>query len=1001
MKKYAPPKIEAKWQKRWAKDGNISKADDSSKKRKFYCLSMFPYPSGDGLHVGHVESYTATDIYSRYKRMQGFNVLYPIGWDAFGLPAENYAIKTGVHPAKTTARSIAVFKQQIKSLGLSYDWSREIDSSSPEYYKWTQWFFLLLYKKGLAYKAKAKVNWCPQCQTTLANEQVVNGRCERCESQVSQKNLEQWFFRITEYAERMLDKLGSIDWPHSIKEMQKNWIGKSEGAEIFFELKRVSKGWDKQLNNSSLNNIEIAAELKKYPTVARVKIFTTRPDTIFGATFLVMAPDGKAIKETEKFIKNKTKLKAYQLSAIKKNELERTELNKEKTGINLEELVAVNPANNHPMPVWVADYVMGDYGSGAVMAVPAHDERDFEFAFRHGLRMERTNYQEEKYLAFLELSFVKEPDRVLAQIRENFRVDFLSLSHKGFTVSSNLPKKPYGVFINFSKEKSIRKLAKIIQPQLKNSFWFEIVGGKFLTFIFADSLIKDDSDENREKIRVALKKAMASLNKRRKFNPRIDFLKKVLASQIFVPDFIPWTIPASNYRELVCYSNKRGHIYNSAFLDGMSIERGFEKILEWLEEKNIGRRAINYRIRDWLVSRQRYWGAPIPIVYCKKCGIVPVPEKELPVKLPKNVDFTPTGESPLKKLSSFYKTKCPKCGETAKREVDTMDTFVCSSWYHYRFCDPQNDKEFASQEKIRKFMPVDLYIGGAEHAVLHLLYSRFFTKVLQDAGYIDFSEPFLKLRNQGIILGPDHNKMSKSKGNVINPNEIVAETGADSLRVHEMFMGPLEDMKPWDSKGILGARRFLEKVWNLQKKVHGPQLAVLSCEENVRENIKELENNNVPGLKLKKLLHRTIKKVSGDIELLSFNTAISQMMILVNEFKKADKISKEEYFLFLKILAPFAPHIVEEIWENLGNSKSIFYEQWPISNPEFLKTDEVVIAIQINGKRRDLISLETSVTEEEARRRVLSLPRLQKYLKGKIIRKWVYVPRKIVNIVVD
>jgi len=997
MKKYDPQKIESKWQKRWGKDEKIWKTDGKTRKRKFYCLSMFPYPSGEGLHVGHVESYTATDIYSRYKRMQGFNVLYPMGWDAFGLPAENYAIKTGVHPRKTTAERVINFKKQMKSLGLSYDWTREIDSSKEDYYNWTQWFFLFLYKRGLAYKDKAKVNWCPNCQTSLANEQVVAGRCERCETEVTQKYLEQWFFRITKYADRLLSDLDEVDWPASVKEIQRNWIGRSEGAEIDFELKKVGKGKEKYLDTTCRSNMEIAAELKKYPTVARIKVFTTRPDTLFGATYIALAPDGEIIKKIEKYVQNKAKLRAYQLNASKKNELQRTEFNKQKTGICLEGFFAVNPASNHPMPVWVADYVMGGYGSGAIMAVPAHDERDFEFAFRHGLSVERVIYQEKNYLAFLDLSFVKDIKKVLSEIQEKFKINFLTLEKNGFSISSNNSKKPYGVLVTLGSEKAFKKYVKLIQPELKKNFWSEIVGGKFISFVFPEKVIKDDSPENLAEIKKLLMESYKTLKKRKKFDPRTILLKNIFTYKNFVPDFIPWSIPAGIYRELVCYSGKEGYIYNSANLSGMSVERGFEKILEWLAKKGAGRRSINFRLRDWLGSRQRYWGAPIPIVYCEKCGVVPVPEKDLPVKLPYNVDFTPTGESPLKKLKSFYETKCPKCGKPATREADTMDTFVCSSWYYYRYCDPNNNREFASQESIRCFMPVDLYVGGAEHAVLHLLYSRFFTKVLQDAGYVDFPEPFLKLRNQGIILGPDHNKMSKSKGNIVNPDDILAELGADSLRLYEMFMGPLEEMKPWNTKGILGIRRFLDKVWGLQSRVFNSKSPVLS--RNRGNGISP--DADARDIKIKKLLHRTIKKITDDIESLSLNTAISQMMILVNEWKNSSSLSKEDFALFLKILAPFAPHLAEELWGDQGNSKSIFYEQWPIPEERFLKVDEVVIAIQINGKKRDSISLPPDAAEEEVRKNILAKPKVQKYLKGKMIRKWIYIPGRIVSIVID
>lgn len=995
MKKYNPAKIEPKWQKKWEKDPTLTQAEEKSKKRKYYCLSMFPYPSGEGLHVGHVESYTATDIISRYKRMQGFNVIYPMGWDAFGLPAENYAIKTKTHPANTTAASIKRFKEQIRSIGLSYDWSREVNSSSPDYYKWTQWFFLFLYKRGLAYKAKAKVNWCPKCRTSLANEQVVAGRCERCETEVVQKFLEQWFFRITAYADKLLRGLDKIDWPEGLKEVQRSWIGRSVGAEIEFEIKKIEKEGEKFLDRTCNDHIEIARELRKYRTVAKAKVFTTRPDTLFGATFLVLAPDGEVVKKIEGYVRNINKLRAYQLNAAKKNELQRTELNKQKTGVCLEGLIAVNPANDQAMPIWVADYVMGDYGSGAIMAVPAHDERDFEFAYRHDLPVERVIYRTKNSLAFLDLSFLKNPQEVIQKLQGNFNLTFLLINKKGFTLSNsptaiNLTPpgqlKAYGVFVELWDDRLSEEYQKIIQPQLKNNFWSEVVGGKFLNFIFPDKTLKDDSRENIEEIKRLVNTAFRSIKKRKSFDPRKKLLETVLAKKNFVADFIPWTIPVTIWREFVCYSGRNGSIFNSAFLDGMSIERGFERLIQWLRKKNIGKKLIAYRLRDWLVSRQRYWGAPIPVIYCDKCGIVPVPEKELPVKLPMKIDFMPTGESPLKNLPSFCEVKCPQCGQPGRREVDTMDTFVCSSWYYFRYCDPKNEREFASQEKIRRFMPVDIYIGGVEHAVLHLLYSRFFTKVLQEAGYVDFPEPFLKLRNQGIILGPDHNKMSKSKGNIVNPDDIVSELGADSLRLYEMFMGPLAEMKPWDTKGILGVRRFLEKVWGLQDKIV----------ESTKSKVGSIENT-----KLKKLLHQTIKKVTDDIETLSFNTTISQMMILANAFRSSEVITGEDYKIFLRLLAPFAPHLVEEIWENLGNNKSIFYEEWPRANPDLLVVDEIILVIQINGKKRDTIALPIDIDENVIRKRILASPRVQKHIKRKAILKWIYIPRKVINIVIS
>jgi leucyl-tRNA synthetase len=805
MIKYDPAKIEKKWQKFWAENPSLDEASESSDKPKKYVLDMFPYPSGAGLHAGHVESYTATDIYSRYSRLKGFDVIHPQGWDAFGLPAENYAIKTGVHPTETTKQAIATFKRQMNSLGLSYDWSREVNSSDPEYYRWTQWFFLLLYKNGLAYKAKSNVNWCESCQTVLANEQAEGGICERCKNEVVQKDLEQWFFKITDFIETqgqttgLLDGLDKIDWPESTKAAQKNWIGKSEGAQF----KMTIKDSDKFL-----------------------EVYTTRVDTVFGMTYVVVAPEHKLISELKAQIENYAEVEKYLIEAQSKTDLERMEL-KEKSGVELKGIQAVNPFNNQAVPVFVADYVLGHYGTGAVMAVPAHDERDFEFAKKYEL------------------------------------------------------------------------------PIIES-----ISGGN-------------------------------------------------IAEQAFCDD---------------------GAVVNSGKYDGLTSEEARQKMTEWLEQNNLGSRKINYRMRDWLVSRQRYWGAPIPIVYCAKCGEVPVPEADLPVSLPMIKDFTPKGKSPLAMSDEFMNVKCPKCGGEAKRESDTMDTFVCSSWYYFRYADPKNDQEFASKKQIEKWLPVDLYLGGAEHTVLHLLYSRFFTKALNRLGYISFDEPFLKLRHQGIILGEDGRKMSKSFGNVVNPDDYVKEFGADSLRMYEMFMGPLEAMKPWSSQGIIGVKRFLEKVYNLQEKVGDHS---------------STDNKSVA------LLHKTIKKVGEDIENFRFNTAISAMMILVNELEKQEKLPVASYQLLITILAPFAPHLSEDLWAKLGHKESIFLEKWPEFDPQLIQDEEIEMAVQFNGKTRGTITVSPEVSENEAKEKVLADEKLQKYLIDKEIRKVIFVKGRLINFVVS
>ena len=836
MENYNPTKIEPKWAKKWEENLRLYGADNDSDKPKKYILDMFPYPSGDGLHVGHVESYTATDIMSRYFRMKGFSVLHPQGWDAFGLPAENYAIKTKVHPSKTTQRAVENFKRQMKTAGFSYDWSREVNSSDSKYYKWTQWFFLLLYKNGLAYKTKAKVNWCESCKTVLANEQVIDGKCERCGNPVIQKDLEQWFFKITDFIEDkslpgpllgeergitpgLISGLGKVDWPESTKAAQKNWIGKSEGAIIKF-----------QITNSKLQN----PDEKEF-----LEVFTTRLDTIYGCTYMVIAPEHVFIGNHKDEIENYDEVKKYLEETKKKSDLDRME-NKDKTGVEIKGLKAINPFTKEEVPIFVADYVLVQYGTGAVMAVPAHDERDWEFAKKYNLKIKEV---------------IKSADN--------------------------------------KKEK---------------------------TECFTDNGVLIDSGE-----------------------------------------YTKLTSPEAR-----------------------------EKMAQWLEENNLGSRKINYKLRDWLVSRQRYWGAPIPIIYCEKCGEVPVPEKNLPVMLPDDVDFKPTGESPLKLSQKFHDVKCPVCGEKAMRESDTMDTFVCSSWYYFRYADPKNEKVFASKEMIRKWLPVDLYVGGAEHTVLHLLYSRFFTKVLHNLGYIDFDEPFTKLRHQGIILAEDGRKMSKSLGNVVNPDDEVKKYSADALRLFEMFMGPLEDMKPWQTNGLVGTRRFLEKVFRLKSKINLAYRQAGSQKSEIK----------IKNQKLNSLIHKTIKKVSEDIENLRFNTAISALMILTNEIDKEPELQIANYELLILLLSPFAPFIAEELWSQLGHKESIFKEKWPEYDKNLIKDEEVEMVIQINGKVRDRIKVNSDISEEEVKEKAMNSDKIKSFIADKKTKKIIFIKGRLINIVV-
>jgi leucyl-tRNA synthetase len=816
MDDYNPSKIEVKWRKIWEKDKLFETKNSVRGKENFYHLVMFPYPSGD-LHIGHWYNFAPADVYARFKRMKGFNVMSPIGFDAFGLPAENAAIKRKVHPAKWTMANIKTMAKQLKSIGNSYDWSRLIVTCLPEYYKWNQWIFLKLFEKGLAYRKKIPANWCPSCKTVLANEQVINEKCERCDTVVIQKEIEQWLLKITDYAERLLEDLNKLDWPEKTKIMQRNWIGRSEGVEIDFPV-----------TNSNL----------------KIKVFTTRADTLPGATYLVLAPEHPLITILKARIRNINSVDKYIEQAGYKSEFERIAEAKIKTGVELQGIIVINPLTKKEIPVWVSDYVLISYGTGAIMAVPAHDERDFAFA--------------EKF---------------------------------------ELP---------------------IIQ------------------------VISEDGKESKTK-------------------------------------------------ELYLGS---GVMINSGELNNLPNHIAKDRIIEMIG----GKRKINYKLRDWIISRQRYWGTPIPIIYCKTCGIVPVPEDDLPVLLPKIEDFTPegTGKSPLAKSSKFLKTKCPKCGNSAERETDTMDTFVDSSWYFMRYADPQNGKQFADSAKIKAWLPVKMYVGGTEHTVLHLLYSRFLTKFLYDEKYIDFNEPFLALRHQGIILGSDGQKMSKSRGNVVDPDDLVKKFGTDSVRLYLCFMGEYDRGGPWNPTGILGVHRFLNRVWNLVSNIRASDVLSLSIEDN---------SGTSDVQKLNRLLHKTIKKVGEDIENFKFNTAVSSLMILVNTIEKNPQLEIGNWKLVIKLLAPFAPHIAEELWHNLvenegGKATSIHLEAWPEYDENLVKDEEFELLIQINGKLRDKVLATKSINQEEAEKLALKRDKIKEYLGGKEPKKIIFVPGRLINIVV-
>ncbi len=796
--------IEKKWQNKWEKEGTFNAKNDYSLK-KWYGLIEFPYPSGQGLHVGHPRSYTALDIIARMKRLQGYNVLYPIGFDAFGLPAENYAIKNNIHPSIVTEQNVNHFREQLKSIGFSFDWSREINTTDPNYYKWTQWIFIQLFKKGLAYKTTMPINYCTSCKVGLANEEVVNGVCERCGGEVIQKEKSQWMLKITEYAQRLIDDLDEVDYLEKIKTQQKNWIGRSEGAEVNFKI----EGTDKNL-----------------------LIYTTRPDTMFGATYMVVAPEHSILSELKDKITNIDEIEKYKSLAAKKSDFERTEISKEKTGVEIKGIKAINPLSGETIPIWVSDYVLITYGTGAIMAVPAHDTRDYEFATKF-----------------------------------------------------NLPIK-------------------------------QVITNKENTASIQQEAYTDTND---------------------------------------------------------------GILINSGFLNGMSVKDAIKAVIDYLEKEHIGKSKVNFKLRDWVFSRQRYWGEPIPMVYCEKCGWVPLDEKDLPLTLPEVKEFLPgeNGESPLAKETDWINTTCPHCKGKAKRETDTMPQWAGSSWYFLRYMDPHNDKALVSKEAIDYWGPVDWYNGGMEHTTLHLLYSRFWHKFLYDIGVVSTKEPYAKRTSHGMILGDNGEKMSKSKGNVVNPDEIVAEFGADTFRTYEMFIGPFDQSTPWSMESLRGCHKFLDRVWNLKD---------------------ILQEGDTYSKEFEKMMHKAIKKVTEDYESMKFNTAVATFMTLINEFYKAKKINKAEFNTFLILLNPIAPHITEELFNVIGNTKTIAESSWPTFDEAKTIDDEIEIPVQINGKLKATVT--TALDSDEETVKKLVHDKISHLLDGKTIVKEIYIKNKIYNIVV-
>jgi len=957
MKGYDPKKIEKKQQAMWDRK-KLHQASDFSKKKKYYCLVEFPYPSGEGLHVGHIRSYTAIDILARKHRMEGFNVLFPMGWDAFGLPAENYAIKTKIHPAITTKKNIATYKKQMKSLGLSFDWSREINTTDPKYYKWTQWIFLQLLKHNLAYKARIPINWCPKDKIGLANEEVVDGKCERCGTAVEKKDKEQWMLAITKYADRLDKDLDSVDYLEKIKLQQKNWIGRSEGAEIDFLIKDFSES---------------------------IKVFTTRPETIFGVTYLVLSPEHPWVtivldNRHTGVLNNRDEVKKYVDKAVKKTEIDRSSEGSEKTGVEIKGIKAINPATKEEIPVWVADYVLSGYGTGAVMAVSAHDKRDFVFATKYKLPV--TVVIEPEFVDVgddaprPELPFV-ERENILCIVKHWKDEKYLRLIWKKY---------PWKNFVVGGLENSEDPMQAAIREIQEETGYSDVSFVKQIGGMIFNSYFAAHKKQNRRAHFRAFyfelqsdKRSEIDLEEQALFDvvwQTKDEINKTIQSDVFSGRYY-WNLLFTNHNSPY---TEAGILINSGKFTNQNSEKARKSITDFVG----GKWATKYKLRDWVFSRQRYWGEPIPVIHCEKCGIVSVLEKDLPVKLPnvKNYEPSDTGESPLALISSWVNTKCPTCKGNAKRETDVMPNWAGSSWYFLRYSDPRNSKVFAGKNALKKWIPVDLYNGGMEHTTLHLLYSRFWNKFLFDQKLVPKSEPYKKRTSHGVILAEGGEKMSKSKGNVINPDDVVSKYGADTLRIYEMFIGPYDQPVSWSTDGIIGPYRFLEKVWRIA--------------HTVSDKKKDVQNE-----KMEVLLNKTIKKVSQDIDTMSFNTAVSSLMIFANEAEKNGNVSHAHFAPFIKLLSPFAPHLADEIWTLLKNKNSIQEEAWPIADPKKLILESVIIAIQVNGKTRATIHTQTNTKEAEVKQAAYTLPEIQKWLLGKEIKKEVYVPNRIFNIVLS
>jgi len=917
---YNPSEIEAKWQARWEEDG-LYNSDIDPSRPKYYALTMLPYPSGD-LHIGHWYAMTPSDARARFMRMRGYNVLFPIGFDAFGLPAENAAIRRRIHPKQWTYANIERMRLQLRSMGAMFDWHREMISSDPKYYKWTQWFFSQLFRNGLAYRKMSPVDWCPHCNTTLAREQVWGDdrHCERCETPVIKKNLEQWFFRTTKYAEELLD-FSHLDWPDRIRLLQTNWIGRSEGAMVTFTTKQGEP----------------------------LEVFTTRPDTLWGATFMVLAPEHPLVEKVTNQ-DYRSVVQEYVRQAERQTDIQREATDKEKSGV-FTGGYAVNPVNDKQIPIWIADYVLMTYGTGAIMGVPSHDERDFQFALKFGLPiLPVIDRIDGLTKSFISLDSVKEG------IEDDLKIPGLIYGQDN-----------NGIYLTIPPEK-VDGYIKIVQKYVKPGRWIEVVGTRWI-FIFEDCIFNWDSVESEQHI----------LERCKSMDPK--YIKyRTLMEMLWDREY---------YRDAL-YHHEYGAMINSDQFSGTPGDIAVQQVTQWLEEKGVGRGTVNYRLRDWLISRQRYWGAPIPIIYCPEHGAVLVPEDQLPVLLPDDVEWLPTGESPLKLHPTWKLTSCPICNQPAARETDTMDTFMCSSWYHLRYLSPDYDQGPFDPVEYEYWMPVDLYTGGIEHATMHLIYTRFFHKAGRDMGIMKGPEPMTRLRNQGIILAEDSEKMSKSRGNVVAPDDLVNRYGSDTVRAYLMFFARWEMGGPWNSSGIEGVIRWLRRSWALLLESDHPG--------NPGQGILQT---------LRRKLHQTLQQVTHDFEAFEFNTIVSSLMELLNEMYKARDQGavgtlewNEAQDIYLRMLAPVAPHIAEELWARLGKPYSIHLQSWPQVDEEATAEEQVTLIVQINGKVRDRLQVSADITDERAEALAISSPTIQKFLSGKQPRKVIVVPRKLVNIVI-